>query len=137
LLRLPRVIGLHPETEKDIEASIGRFGPYLKYDGDFISLKKDDDVLTVGMNRAVELIAQYEAKKEAEKIRDVGEHPKKGEMITLGKNRFGLYVVMGKKKAKLPKGTKDDKVTVDIAVDALSPKKKAPAKKKKAAAKKK
>ena len=138
LLRLPRTVGVHPETELEINANIGRFGPYLQYDGSFISLKKDDDVLTVGMNRAVTLIAEYEAKKEAEKIRDIGEHPKKGEMIAIGKNRFGYYLTMGKKKVKLPKGTKEDKVTLDDAVEALSPpKKKTTAKKKKAPAKKK
>lgn len=140
LLRLPRDIGEHPETGQMIGANIGRFGPYLLHDGNFISLKKDDDVLTVGMNRAVALIAEYAAKKAAEKIRDIGEHPKKGEMIILGKNRFGLYVEMGKKKAKLPKSAKDDKVTLEDAVEALGAKTKGKAKakpKKKAAAKKK
>lgn len=125
LLRLPREVGVHPETGKMIEANIGRFGPYLQHDGDFVSLKKDDNVLTVGMNRAVALIAEHHEKKAAEKIRDIGEHPKKGEMIILGKNRFGLYVQMGKKKAKLPKSTKEDKVDVDMAVEALGPKAKA------------
>ncbi len=124
LLRLPRFVGEHPETGLEIEASVGRFGPYLKYDGGFISLKKDDDVLSVGMNRAVDLIAEYEAKKAAEKIRDLGNHPNKGELIILGKNRFGLYVEMGKKKAKLPKSMKDDLVTLEDAVEALAPKKK-------------
>ena len=136
LLRLPRDIGEHPETGKMIEASIGRFGPYLKHDGNFISLKKDDDVLSVGMNRAVQLIAEYEERKAGEIIREVGEHPKKGDMILLGKNRFGLYVTMGNKKAKLPKSTKEDKVDVDMALEALAPKKKAAAKKKKPAKKK-
>lgn len=58
LLSLPRDIGLHPETKTMIQAGIGRFGPYLKHDGRFKSLKKDDDVLTIGMNRAVELLAE-------------------------------------------------------------------------------
>ena len=124
LLRLPRTVGNHPETGLEISANVGRFGPYLQYDGGFISLKKDDDVLTVGMNRAVDLIAEHAAKKEAEKIRDIGEHPDKGEMIAIGKNRFGYYVTMGKKKAKLPKGTKEDKVTIDDAITALFPPKK-------------
>jgi DNA topoisomerase-1 len=136
LLRLPREVGAHPETGLMIEANVGRFGPYLQYDGDFISLKKDDNVLTVGMNRAVALIAEYKERKAAEKIRDIGEHPKKGEMMILGKNRFGLYVQMGKKKAKLPKSTKEDKVDVDLAVEALGAKTKGKAKKKPATKKK-
>lgn len=137
LLRLPRIVGKHPETGLEINANVGRFGPYLQYDGAFISLKKDDDVLTVGMNRAVDLIAEHAAKKEAEKIRDIGEHPKKGEMIILGKNRMGHYVAMGNKKTRLPKGTNPDEVTLDMALDAMAPKKKTSAKKKKPPAKKK
>ncbi|MFA5593481.1 MAG: type I DNA topoisomerase [Micavibrio sp.] len=58
LLALPREVGFHPETGKKIEAGIGRFGPYLKHDGKFKSIPKDDDVLMIGMNRAVELLAQ-------------------------------------------------------------------------------
>ncbi|MGE4352433.1 MAG: type I DNA topoisomerase, partial [Bdellovibrionales bacterium] len=80
LLALPRLVGMHPETGKKIEAGIGRFGPFLKHDNKFKSIPKDDDVLTIGMNRAVELLAQptkpswrtkkkeeAAAKKEAEK----------------------------------------------------------------------
>ena len=66
LLSLPRDIGKHPETGKMIQAGIGRFGPYLKHDGKFKSLPKDDDVLTVGMNRAVDVLAQ-ESKRPAKK----------------------------------------------------------------------
>ena len=124
LLRLPRIVGNHPETGLEIEASVGRFGPYLKYDGNFISLKKDDDVLTVGMNRAVVLISEYEEKKAAEKIRELGDHPDKGGVITLGKNRFGYYVTWGKKKAKLPKSLKESEISVEDAINALSPPKK-------------
>lgn len=136
LLRLPRDVGEHPDTGKMITANIGRFGPYLQYDGNFISLKKDDDVLTVGMNRAVTLIAEYDAKKAAEKIRDIGEHPKKGDMIILGKNRMGLYVEMAKKKVRLPKSTKEDNVDLDMAVEVLASKTKSKAKKKVPAKKK-
>ncbi|MBN8520926.1 MAG: type I DNA topoisomerase [Alphaproteobacteria bacterium] len=58
LLALPRDVGTHPESGKMIQAGIGRFGPYLKHDGKFKSIPKDDDVLIIGMNRAVELLAQ-------------------------------------------------------------------------------
>lgn len=63
LLALPRLIGSHPETGEKIEAGIGRFGPYIKYMNRFKSISKDDDVLTIGMNRAVELCAQIGEKK--------------------------------------------------------------------------
>lgn len=58
LLSLPRDIGLHPETGKIIRAGIGRFGPFVVHDGKFASIPKDEDVMTIGMNRAVDLIAQ-------------------------------------------------------------------------------
>lgn len=63
LLELPRLIGMHPETGDKIEAGIGRFGPYVKYQSKFKSIPKDEDVLTIGMNRAVELCAQMGEKK--------------------------------------------------------------------------
>lgn len=62
LLNLPRDVGVHPETEDMITASIGRFGPYLKHQSNFTSLKQDDDVLTIGLNRAVTLIAEAASK---------------------------------------------------------------------------
>jgi len=65
LLALPREVGKHPETGKTIEAGIGRFGPYLKHDNTFTSLPKDDDVMSVGMNRAVEVLAEGAKKRAA------------------------------------------------------------------------
>jgi DNA topoisomerase-1 len=78
LLELPRLIGLHPETGDKIEAGIGRFGPYVKYQSKFKSIPKDEDVLTIGMNRAVELCAQMGEKKAfVRKTKAKEEAPKK------------------------------------------------------------
>jgi DNA topoisomerase-1 len=63
LLELPRLVGHHPETGEKIEAGIGRFGPFIKYQSKFKSIPKDEDVLTIGMNRAVELCSQMGEKK--------------------------------------------------------------------------
>ncbi len=79
LLSLPRLVGKHPETGDTIEAGIGRYGPYLKYQGKFKSLPKGDDVLSVGMNRAVELLAQAAENKPAKKA------PAKGAKKTTAK----------------------------------------------------
>lgn len=65
LLALPRDVGPHPETGKMIKAGIGRFGPFVQHDGKFASLQKDDDVMHVGMNRAMELIALKAQRDEA------------------------------------------------------------------------
>lgn len=75
LLALPRPIGMHPETGLLIEAGIGRFGPFVKHDNKFASLTKDDDVMHVGMNRAVELIAK-KAQRDAEKAAKGGDTKK-------------------------------------------------------------
>jgi len=80
LLALPRDVGKHPETGELIQAGIGRFGPYLKHNGKFTSLPKDDDVLTVGMNRAVEVLvtaAEKAAAREAKGFKPRGRFQKK------------------------------------------------------------
>jgi DNA topoisomerase-1 len=99
LLSLPRQIGLHPETGEKIEVNIGRFGPYARMGAIYASLDRDDDVLHLGFNRAMELIARKQAS-----IRALGPHPKNGEPIIVRKGRFGPYVQWGKIVANLPRG---------------------------------
>ena len=135
LLSLPRLVGLHPETGEPIEAGLGRFGPYVKMGAVYGSLDKDDDVLTVGLNRAVDALA-----KKLASIRNLGNHPKDGEPVMVRKGRFGPYAQHGQLVATLPRGTDMDAVTLDEALALLADKgkplkakagaKKAPAKKK-------
>ena len=127
LLELPREVGLHPETKKKIEAGVGRFGPYLKHDGAFKSLGKDDDVLTIGMNRAVELLAQARVKKGAEPLRTLGERA--GKPVTVHEGRYGPYVSSDGVHATLPKDADPHTVTLDEAIRLIDAKAaKAPAK---------
>ena len=133
LLSLPRQIGKHPETGEMMEAGIGRFGPYLKHGSRYISLKAGDDVLTVGMNRAVELIASAPAGKggavAAKALKELGEHPTEKQQMAIFSGRYGPYVKMGKIMASLPKGTDPESLTIEEAA-ALVDKKKGGAKKK-------
>ncbi len=130
LLALPRELGNHPETGEMITAGIGRFGPYLKVGARFKSLPKDEDVLTVGINRAVDLLASAAASTAVE----VGKHPADGKPITLKKGRFGPYVQHGSVRATLKRGTEMSAVTLDMAVALIAEKGgKAPAPKKGAA----
>ena len=111
LLSLPRVVGDHPETKKPIMAGIGRFGPYLQHDGKYKSIPKDDDVLTIGLNRAVDLLAQ-ESKgrgRGAAPGKPVGNHPEDNQPVTLHDGRYGHYVKWGKVNATIPK---DDRAGV-------------------------
>jgi DNA topoisomerase I len=137
LLALPRDVGEHPETRKMIKAGVGRFGPYLLHDGIYKSLAKDDDVLTVGMNRAVELLSQAKGKA-AGPLKTLGEHD--GKPVTVHEGRYGPYVSRDGVHATLPKGTDPLTVTLDQALPLIAAKAaKAPAKKpaRKAAAPKK
>lgn len=117
LLSLPRVVGLHPETKQEIQAGIGRFGPYVKMGPIFASLDRDDDVLAVGLNRAVMVLA-----KKQEGICELGPHPKGGEPVMVRKGRFGPYAQHGKTVANLPRGTELGDVTLDEAVALLAEK---------------
>ncbi len=79
LLALPREVGTHPETGKMIEAGIGRFGPFLKHDNVFTSLPKDDDLMTIGMNRAVEVLAEGAKKRAAREAAKAAKPEEKAE----------------------------------------------------------
>ena len=117
LLSLPRVIGLHPETGEKIEAGIGRFGPYVRMGAIYGSLDRDDDVLAIGLNRAVDLIARKMAS-----VRTIGPHPKDNELVAVRKGRFGPYVQHGKTVANLPRGVMMEDITLDEAVALLAEK---------------
>lgn len=124
ILELPRLLGIHPESGKEVRAGLGRFGPYVVHDGDFRSLKKDDDVLSVGLARALELLAQPKGRgrRAAEPLRTVGKHPKDGEPIHLYSGRYGFYVKHGEKTATVGRGESFDpeKLTVEEAAEALA-----------------
>ncbi|WP_420126931.1 type I DNA topoisomerase [Longimicrobium sp.] len=124
LLSLPRTLGTHPETGKEIQANAGRFGPYVVHDGDFRSLAKTDDVYTVDLARALELISQPKGgrgqRAAIEPLRTIGAHPKDGEPVNLFEGRYGPYVKHGAVNASIPKGTGPDEVTLEQAVTLLA-----------------
>ena len=119
LLALPREVGLHPETGEPIVAGIGRYGPYLRHAGGYVSLKGDDDVLTIGLNRAVTIIAEAPKKAPAKTL---GKHPADGKPITQRSGRFGPYVQHGTVRANLPKGVSVDTLDLDAAIEILAAK---------------
>jgi len=121
LLALPRAIGNHPETGQEISAGIGRFGPYVKHGTMYKSLTPDDDVLTIGMNRAVDLLGEA-AKKATTPATTLGDHPKTGKPVTTGSGRFGPYVKHGSTYASIPKGVDAATVTLQQALEWLEAK---------------
>ncbi len=120
LLALPREIGAHPETGEIITAGIGRFGPYLRHGSTYKSLGADDDVLTIGLNRAVMLLAEAPARGRAAPGKEIGPHPADGRPITLHRGRYGPYLRHGKVLASLPRAMAEREPTVEEAVQILA-----------------
>ncbi len=121
LLSLPREVGLHPETKTPIVANFGRFGPFILHDGTYANLKDPDDVYTVGLNRAVDLLAEKRARGPSNRsrpgaLRDLGEHPDGGGKIEVMGGRYGAYVKFGKINATIPKDIKPEDITAAQAV---------------------
>ncbi|HVJ63935.1 MAG TPA: type I DNA topoisomerase [Bdellovibrionota bacterium] len=104
LLALPRDLGVHPTSKKPIVANRGRFGPYVMHDGDFRSLKKDDDVYTVTLARALEILAEEKQGRRGAKVLKEFDLPgKKVQKVQLLEGKYGPYLKLGKKNFSVPK----------------------------------
>lgn len=121
LLSLPRDVGAHPETGKMISAGLGRYGPFVLHDGTYANLEGIEDVLSIGLNRAVTVLAEKKAnpggrgRTAAVALKELGDHPDGGAM-TVRDGRFGPYVNWGKVNATLPKGKDPQAITVEEAL---------------------
>ncbi len=109
LLSLPRVLGTHPAGGEDVIAGAGRFGPYVKHGDEFRSLEATDDVYTVSLDRALELLAQPKRSRRRQAsapavLKELGAREDTGAAVRLLDGRYGPYVTDGKTNASLPKG---------------------------------
>jgi len=125
IINLPRELGEHPETENPIEAGIGRYGPFVRHrksgaKDTYASLKKSDDVLTVDMARALELIEKKEAKNKPQRV--LGEHPETGKTIEVWDGRYGPYVKHAGTNASLGDDQTIEDVTMEEAVELIKAK---------------
>ncbi len=122
LLSLPRAVGRHPETGEPILAGVGRYGPYVQHEKTYANLEPGDDVLSIGLNRAVTLIAEKKLKPSrgrrfgAEPGRSLGEHPAKGGAVVVKNGRYGPYVSHAGVNATLPADKTPESITLDEAV---------------------
>ena len=125
LLSLPRQIGTHPEDGQPVEAGIGRYGPYVKHGKIYANLRDPEEVFTIGMNRAVELLAQKSQRggrgAAATPLRELGEHPDGG-AVALYAGRYGPYVKWEKVNATLPKEIAPEAVTLEQALELVAAK---------------
>ncbi len=126
LLALPRNVGAHPETAKMISAGIGRYGPFLLHDGSYANLENVEDVFSIGLNRAVSVLAEKQARGRGGRnggtpaaLKELGAHPEGGP-VTVRDGRYGPYVNWAKINATLPKGKDPASVTLDEALALLA-----------------
>ncbi|MGR3542012.1 MAG: type I DNA topoisomerase [Hasllibacter sp.] len=133
LLALPRQVGAHPEDGQPIETNLGRFGPDVAHraDGDakpvYANLSDEEEVFTIGMNRAVELLAEKRAnprgrgRQAAKALVELGEHPDGG-AIAVMEGRYGPYVKWEKVNATIPKDMKPEEVNLEVALELIAEK---------------
>ena len=131
LLTLPRLLGTHPETGAKVQANLGMYGPYVVHDQgkvgkDYRSIKPPDDVLTIGLDRALELLSQPKAargrSKTATPLKELGAHPESGEPINVYDGRYGPYVKHGDINASLSKDESVENFTLQRALELLATK---------------
>lgn len=124
LLRLPREVGIHPETSTPILAGLGRFGPFVLHDGTYANLDSIQDVFEIGVNRAVTILAEKRAGKGKSRfqrgapkpLRELGDHPGLGAKINVFEGRYGPYVACDGNNATIPKGKDPATITLEEAV---------------------
>ena len=124
LLALPRTVGTYPETGEAILAGIGRYGPYVKHQSTYRNIPDGEDVLTIGLNRAVALIAEAPARRRggAGSGKEIGSHPGDSKPVRLHSGRYGPYVKHGRTIASLPKGESDQYLSFARALELLAAK---------------
>lgn len=120
LLELPKTLGAHPGTGKEIKAGLGRFGPYVVHDGDFRSIPKGESLFEVTLARALELFEKpKQGRGRAAALREIGPVPGMDEKVQVFAGRYGPYVKLGKVNASLPEGMKPEDVTLEQALDLI------------------
>ena len=125
LLSLPREVGVHPEDGEMILAGLGRFGPYVAHAGTYASVENIDQVFEIGINRAVDLLAQKRAgggrpqRGQAAALKELGAHPRSGAPVRVLAGRYGPYIACDGVNANVPKTKAPEEVTLEEAVALL------------------
>lgn len=129
LLELPKSLGNHPDTGKDIKKGLGRFGPYVVHEGDYRSIPKTDDIFNVDLKRALELFAQPKrARGRAAPIKELGVFPDTKEAVQLFNGKYGPYVKVGDRNISLTEDMKAEEVTLEQLLPLIREKMAQPAK---------
>lgn len=143
LISLPREVGKHPEDDEPIMANLGRYGPYVQHHRTFANLSSVEEMFTIGLNRAVSLIADKKAgggrggRAAPKVLKDLGAHPSSGDLVQVLDGRYGPYIKHQKINATLPKDMDPGNINIDQALEILAEKEAKGGKKKRATKKKK
>ena len=124
LLALPREVGMHPESGEPIRAGIGRYGPWLRHEDSYAAIPADEDVLAIGLNRAVDLIAEKQVRESRARgpkqvLRNLGPHPDDGAPVWLKTGHYGPFVAHRRRYASLPEDVSEGALTLEQAVELL------------------
>ena len=124
LLALPREVGRHPETGEPILAGIGRYGPWLRHEETYAAIPAGEDVLAIGLNRAVDLIAEKQVRESRARgpkqvLRNLGPHPEDGAPVWLKTGHYGPFVAHRRRYASLPEEVSEGALTLEQAVELL------------------
>jgi DNA topoisomerase-1 len=132
LLALPRLLGQHPETGCKVQVGLGRFGPYVVHDQgkegkDYRSLKKEDDLFTISLERALELLAMPKATRgrrsqNKKALKELGNHPDDAAPVNVYDGPYGPYIQHNKTNVSIPDGQTIEALTLEIALPLLAAK---------------
>ncbi len=123
LLSLPKVLGVHPGTGKEVKAGLGRFGPFIVHEGDYRSIPKGESIFTITFERAIEMLSQpKKGRGKAAALKDLGAHTVSGEQIQVFNGPYGPYIKCGKVNASLPEGATPETVTLEQAIALINEK---------------
>ncbi len=123
ILSMPKTLGEHPETKKEIKAGIGRFGPFIVHDGDYRSIPKTETVFTMDLAKATELLAQpKKGRGKASALKEFGNHPIHQMPVSLFNGPYGPYIKAGKTNSSLPEGMTADALTAEKAFELINDK---------------
>lgn len=117
LCSLPRIIGKHPDLDKDITINVGRFGPYLKCDNKSARLESVDELFNIGLNRAITLISEAKPGRISSSIiKDLGEHPEDKKPVRIMKGQYGPYIKYKSLNATIPEEKDPAELTMEEAL---------------------
>ena len=117
LCSLPKVLGQHPDSGKDVTLNSGRFGPYLKCENKSARLEAPEDLFTIGFNKAVTMLAEAKpGRMSSSEIKNLGEHPDDKKPVRVMKGKFGPYIKYKSLNATIPEEKDPNEINMDDAI---------------------